>query len=134
MLLHTMDKGHILGKEPQSTVDPVKDAQCAHQPNAFLHGGPGTEGHPSDLDVQGGLSALRSGHQRPSKQHLAPATQCLAAAVEDGHPLLGHVETPAFLNLATRPGSSSWILRTQVMKSWFGVLLKAPEDVSSVDM
>lgn len=134
MLLQAMDAGHVLEKGPQSTVDPVQNARCAHQPDAFLHSGPGAEGHPSNLDMLWGLPALRSGHQQPGEHYLTPAPLCLAAAVEEGHPLSDHLETSAFLNLATRPGPSSWTLRPQVMMGWFGVLLKVPGDASSVYM
>lgn len=76
-----MGEGHVLREGPQSVGDPLKNAQCEHQPDAFLHGGPETEGHPDGLEVQEGPSALVLGHQQSGEQHLAPAPQCLIAVV-----------------------------------------------------
>lgn len=94
MLLQTMGEGHVLREGPQSIGDPLKNVQCEHQPDAFLHGGPEAEGLPDGLEVHEGLSSLVPGHQQPGEQHLAPAPQCLLGVVLS---FLGSLRNTSFL-------------------------------------
>lgn len=72
VLLQAMAGGHILWEGARSVIHPVEDAQCAQQPNAFLHDGAEAERHVSVWEAQKGLPALVLGHLQPAEQRLAP--------------------------------------------------------------